>query len=1315
MATEAELSISRLPEIQSYGDFPKTEQYLWDKSCIGKAIFLNISHYRKPKICISEKVLQLLQHQCEHFAQASHRLIGTLVVEDDREGVQFQIDRFDTNPSSPLDISGMAPGDVLIPFEVTNNIAKERCGSIDSYVKAFNVLQERCCSKRSIELSDFLILQGSASFYSNSHASVSHLDIDMITIDTVFKAVPITPIPIVLTALSKNLAGPMSLSHMQGTPKTGYLTMDHTRKLLLVLESDPKTSNLPVIGIWVSGVEFVQHPFVWAACLRYIHNANLTDRVCLPPDDFLLIIYSPLHSRPEFYQCVTNSGNTNLDFELFSGYEVANIVKALSNPSEGFTEFELRPADVRSKMEMFDAAKAKHSMLLLEKGMSCGMTDDIEPRSAPTPHMEKVQRMRPMVPDVSVLWTDSSEFNAPPQPFKPTYSNFTSSYQPVARFFHHSSEARTMPNMQTPIRAPITFSSAPFSQHSRPSGGYGSIQMKYSQKTLPFNSTARAEGTKYFSGNSESVSTPTNPYKQPFSIPKNFQHSIPSNQMIDFEPYPCNDHYRTEPVLCTFPSKELVEPKPAQSPWLQHFNARPSTSNTVASLRHCVPAQNALQCPANPLTANHIHSTQQPLQVNSAPLIKTYYTPNSTLNTVVEETFFCQIKGKNRQNESNADQSRDNHPGNNTNSSGSNDDDSGLSATPEKINTSQPKGVSAAAGEKTAHHSSSSGKSTCTENVKWDQVPADIRALLIQQNDQIRQLQQQIQMLLLQQQAIPLEDPQGGQTMSNGTQSNTPRDLEKQSKINQMSPSTHKSADHNTIMDNQVISQNNKETAQDSEIISQSKHTRQGNQSTTRDNQSNQSRLSTALMLSPQLTTSTSRNDTIPKPHDIQLTAKARDDTTSLTNKKSEACMVPAPAVNVIPQWSSNDSHQSSEVDFSQDDLAATMESFPFCEQSVRSTVSDLIVDMPDYASSYIDRSHLDQSLTNVSQFYQNKQDDSCSTLAEDATDPRQYYSQLMNNIQLFLTNSANCDLEPSVHVSQAEASLETFSVNYGDSVNATLAQQINYVSMLLGCGSSADQSVEIRNMAFKYLPEDQLPEIAKLFHQEGDKFYKKKTTTDMLQRALSHNRNASSTHNSALLGLSPCNMTIATKRYLAKHGLLGNDMSVIAPCNSEQVSLWEVPKLKTDFSILTARGEDSTSLFTSRIGSVAYETSLEIPQSSESVKKSRTHVFPPVMTQETAPLNNENWLPAKVKNAVPIDLGASPVLPAPRQYNRDKSNPHYDSNDVTKGYQSRNVMREVKGQGFQDVTRQVLHSAASIEDENILDIAKLKQLPKLL
>ena len=41
----------------------------------------------------------------------------------------------------------------------------------------------------------------------------------------------------------------MSMSEVQGEAKSGFLTMDHTRKILLVLESDPKAAQLPLVGM----------------------------------------------------------------------------------------------------------------------------------------------------------------------------------------------------------------------------------------------------------------------------------------------------------------------------------------------------------------------------------------------------------------------------------------------------------------------------------------------------------------------------------------------------------------------------------------------------------------------------------------------------------------------------------------------------------------------------------------------------------------------------------------------------------------------------------------------------------------------------------------------------------------------------------------------------------------------------------------------------------------------------------------------------------------------------------------------------------
>ena len=65
----------------------------------------------------------------------------------------------------------------------------------------------------------------------------------------VCEATPIKSIPIVKTALARNLSGPLPLSTLQGRVKHGYVTMDSTRKVVLLLHSDPKATRLPLVGV----------------------------------------------------------------------------------------------------------------------------------------------------------------------------------------------------------------------------------------------------------------------------------------------------------------------------------------------------------------------------------------------------------------------------------------------------------------------------------------------------------------------------------------------------------------------------------------------------------------------------------------------------------------------------------------------------------------------------------------------------------------------------------------------------------------------------------------------------------------------------------------------------------------------------------------------------------------------------------------------------------------------------------------------------------------------------------------------------------
>jgi len=64
-----------------------------------------------------------------------------------------------------------------------------------------------------------------------------------------YEATPIRSIPVVQTALARNLSGPLPISALQGKCKHGYLTMDSSRKLILLLHSDPKVPSLPLVGV----------------------------------------------------------------------------------------------------------------------------------------------------------------------------------------------------------------------------------------------------------------------------------------------------------------------------------------------------------------------------------------------------------------------------------------------------------------------------------------------------------------------------------------------------------------------------------------------------------------------------------------------------------------------------------------------------------------------------------------------------------------------------------------------------------------------------------------------------------------------------------------------------------------------------------------------------------------------------------------------------------------------------------------------------------------------------------------------------------
>ncbi|XP_055204200.2 SCL-interrupting locus protein isoform X5 [Gorilla gorilla gorilla] len=374
--------------------FPPSKCALWNPTPTGDFIYSHLSYYRNPKLVVTEKTIRLAyRHAKQNKKNSSCFLLGSLTVDEDEEGVTLTVDRFDPGREVPecLEITPTAslPGDFLIPCKVHT---QELCSremivhSVDDFSSALKALQCHICSKDSLDC-----------------------------------------------ALARNLSSNLNISQVQGTYKYGYLTMDETRKLLLLLESDPKVYSLPLVGIWLSGIIHIYSPQVWACCLRYIFNSSVRERVFSESGNFIIVLYSMTHKEPEFYECFPCDGKIpDFRFQLLTSKETLHLFKNVEPPDKNPVRCELSAESQNAETEFFSKASKNFSVKRSSQKLSPGKMpihdhdsgvedEDFSPRPIPSPHpvSQKISKIQPSVPELSlVLDGNFIESNRLPTPLE---------------------------------------------------------------------------------------------------------------------------------------------------------------------------------------------------------------------------------------------------------------------------------------------------------------------------------------------------------------------------------------------------------------------------------------------------------------------------------------------------------------------------------------------------------------------------------------------------------------------------------------------------------------------------------------------------------------------------------------------------------------------------------------------------------------------------------------------------------------------------------------------------------------------------------
>ncbi|XP_059998595.1 SCL-interrupting locus protein [Lagenorhynchus albirostris] len=318
--------------------FPPSKCALWNPVPIGDYIYLRLNYHRNPKLVVTEKTIRLA---CRHAKQNKENLpcflLGSLTVDEDEESVTLTIDRFDPGREVPECLertpTASLPGDFVIPCTIhTQGLCSREIivHNADDFNSAFKALQHHVCSKDSLDCGKLLSLRAHITFRESLDTVDFDLDWAAVTLANTFKCTPVKPIPIIPTALARNLSSNLNISQVQGTYKYGYLTMDETRKLLLLLETDPKIYSLPLVGIWLSGIIHIYSPQVWACCLRYMFSSSIQERVFSESGNFIIVLYSVTHKDPEFYECLPCDGRLpDLRFQLLTSKETLHLFKNL--------------------------------------------------------------------------------------------------------------------------------------------------------------------------------------------------------------------------------------------------------------------------------------------------------------------------------------------------------------------------------------------------------------------------------------------------------------------------------------------------------------------------------------------------------------------------------------------------------------------------------------------------------------------------------------------------------------------------------------------------------------------------------------------------------------------------------------------------------------------------------------------------------------------------------------------------------------------------------------------------------------------------
>ena len=307
-------------------EFPKSRGILWDRKAIDHPRFLK-SNEIMPRIFMSSSSLRPLIEQLGTESNASPNNIDKLMEvcyigdlnNKDYERLKQTSLKTAVLPNYVLNLVDKRDDrECSLTVPVTKRPLKNVLDPFDPQSTAQMVLNlgKTISNSRDFSLRSCMRVRATASRHTKDDSQLkASLRFEAVTPDCSFSLTRISTLPILSTPLSLCL---MKRPGRTG-PKIGFLTLNQMRKVVPLLETDHAIPAIPVVGAWISlpcdsnasSVEaLVEHPLIWAACLRFISSDKIRERVCVARRTFLIAIFPSSTSNSDV-DCNSSQNRVN--------------------------------------------------------------------------------------------------------------------------------------------------------------------------------------------------------------------------------------------------------------------------------------------------------------------------------------------------------------------------------------------------------------------------------------------------------------------------------------------------------------------------------------------------------------------------------------------------------------------------------------------------------------------------------------------------------------------------------------------------------------------------------------------------------------------------------------------------------------------------------------------------------------------------------------------------------------------------------------------------------------------------------------------